>query len=155
MYTQRVTLAWRTFLVFFKISVLLSLFPPYTLPLAVWWGLGIHHFESRNISNMNLTNCNHSATDGTHAFVTWLAEGDVICWLFEKECGGGGSLQFEARIRQRVLQSLCSRERRKRASWTKRGMSLILLICAIIFIPLFVHYYSHECQLNWWLSCWY
>ncbi len=34
---------------------------------------------------------------------------------------------MEACIRQRVVQSLRSGEKRERVSWTKRGMSLILL----------------------------
>ncbi len=43
--------------------------------------------------------------------------------------------KLEACIRQRVVQSLCSREQ-ERASWMKRGMSLILLTCRIdIYSP--------------------
>ncbi len=40
------------------------------------------------------------------------------------------------------VQSLRSGEKRERASWMRRGMSLILLTCTIILIPLFVHYHS-------------
>ncbi len=43
---------------------------------------------------------------------------------------------LEARIRQRVVQSLHSGEKRERASWTKSGISLILLTCRIdIYSP--------------------
>ncbi len=43
---------------------------------------------------------------------------------------------LEACIYQRAVQSLLSREKRERASWTKRGMSLILLKCTIdIYSP--------------------
>ncbi len=59
---------------------------------------------------------------------------------------------FEACIRQRALKLLHSGEKREKASWTKRGMSLILLTYRIIFIPLFVHYYYHGFQLDRWLS---
>ncbi len=45
---------------------------------------------------------------------------------------------FEACMCQRMLQLLCSEEKKERASWTKRGMSSILLTCRIIFfIPIF------------------
>ncbi len=49
-------------------------------------------------------------------------------------------LIFEECTHQRAVQSLRSRERRERTSWTKREISLILLTCRIIFILIFVHY---------------
>ncbi len=53
---------------------------------------------------------------------------------------------LEACIRQRAVQSLHSGEKRERASWMKRGMSLILLICRIdILFPC-----SFEYIYEWW-----
>ncbi len=56
----------------FLISVALSLLPTYALSFSLFGGgLGICCLRSRNISITNLASGDHSAVNGTHAFVLW------------------------------------------------------------------------------------
>ncbi len=53
----------------------------------------------------------------------------------------------EVCIHQKALQSLCSGEKKERARWTKRGMSLILLTCTVIFGNIYSPFYP--LSLSW------